>query len=386
MALVDQIFEQAKLGTAPDPSANPFALGLQLGQHQQQIDQQKQQLAMELAQLPLKQTLLQQDAAYKAAQTEQLLHNQQTVVQTQEQLAGLAGAVSKALTEATPEDAAPLFFDAVQKTPRIAENPYFQKLWQDVQASVNAKAELQKLKANEFTAPYAVEVPSPKTGEPPFTAIRTGPNSFTLPQSSVTEFTTPEGAVFQQRTGAGGAPSSGAGPGGLPQAVASKLQEKQSELSGSLALLNESLGLISPQNTGPLGKLNRAKEAVQSFVAPGSAAPVTEAQTTFGLTAQSLYKGLKADSQINKLEATEMRKLANITDWTDTSDPARAQYRTVADIAAIQSVLISHKLGQFAQEDALKALSPERAARYWKAGVLTNAEVEKWNSLHGLVQ
>ena len=46
MSLIDQIFEQSKLGTAVDPSSNPFASGVALGQHQQQIN-------MELATLPL---------------------------------------------------------------------------------------------------------------------------------------------------------------------------------------------------------------------------------------------------------------------------------------------------------------------------------------------
>lgn len=140
MSLVDQIFEQTKLGTAPDPSANPFATGVQLGQNQQRINQAQQQLAMELAQAPLKQTLMQQDAAYKAAQTEQLLHLNQVKVNTAESLAGLAGLVSKAWTESTPDAAIPFFYDALQKNPTLAENPGFQELWKNNETAMHAKA------------------------------------------------------------------------------------------------------------------------------------------------------------------------------------------------------------------------------------------------------
>lgn len=81
MSLVDQIFEQAKLGTAQDPSANPFATGVQLGQNQQRINQAQQQLAMDLAQAPLQQTLLQQRAQMNALSIEKGLRDNQEEIE-----------------------------------------------------------------------------------------------------------------------------------------------------------------------------------------------------------------------------------------------------------------------------------------------------------------
>ena len=374
MSLVDQIFQQAQAGSAEGQGFGQFfTQGVALGQRQQELN-------MELAQLPLKQTLLQQEAALSAAKTEGMLYDRQTVVQTQQQLAGLAGIVSKALTEATPEDASPYFFDAIQKTPRIAENPYFQKLWQDVQTSSNAKMQLEQLKQeNKAFTPRAVTVPSATPGEPPYTAIQTGPNSYTLPQSSVTSMTTPEGVTFEQRTGAGGAPASAAS-----NAANTKLTEKLNDISRASSLLDESIGLISPENTGPRGKFNRAVETGRNIVAPGSApTPVTRAQTTFNTTAQAQYNALKADSQINKMEAAAMSKIADVTDWWEAAATAKEKYQTLRDLTGLQAILMSHKLNQITPDNILKGISLDAINKYLAQGTATAAEVQRWVDLHG---
>lgn len=383
MSLVDQIFEQAKLGTAPDPSANPFAGGLALGLQQQHLDQQKQQLAMEIAQAPLKQTLLQQDAALKAAQTENLLHDRQVAVETQQQLAGLAGQVSKALSEATPEDAAPHFFDAVAKTPRIAENPYFQKLWTDVQTSVNAKLELEKLKeADKGFTPTAVTVPSATPGEPPYTAIRTGRNSYTLPQSTVTKFTAPDGTVYEQRTGAGGAP---AGASGASTAANTAIQQKLAANTTGLALINEALGKVSPTTVGPVGTAREFGEKVGGVVGIPMGTEATDARATFRSTAQNLFNSLKADSQINKWEGARISEIADITKLAESEPTARRKYEILRDLTAYRSLLMSHELNPpvFAPDDVLRNLSLDQANRAFMRGHLTPAEAKRWGELTG---
>lgn len=52
-SLVDQIFEQAKLGTSVNPDANPVMQGVAAGQAQQHINLANRQLAMQLAMQPL---------------------------------------------------------------------------------------------------------------------------------------------------------------------------------------------------------------------------------------------------------------------------------------------------------------------------------------------
>lgn len=382
MSLVDQIFEQAKLGTAPNPDANPFAGGLQLGLQQQHLNQQAQELAMEIAQAPLKQTLLQQDAAYKQAETEKLLYDRQTVVGTQQELAGLAGIVSQVFSEATPEDAAPYFFKAVQKNPRIAENPAFQRLWQDVQTSVNAKAQLKELelKGKDFT-PQAVSVPSPVAGEPPFIAVRTGPNSYTLPQSSVMEVKTPEGTVIQQRTGAGGVPS-GAG-GAIEKSVVADAEKKLNANTTGLAMLNESLGKISPTTVGPVGAARELGEKVGAIVGIPMGTQATEARSTFRSTAQNLFNSLKADSQINKWEGARISEIADITKLDESDPTARKKYEILRDLTAYKSLLLNHELNRFAPDDVLRNLSLDQANRAFERGHLTKAEAQRWGQLTG---
>lgn len=105
MNLVEQIFEQAKLGTAVDPNANPFATGVQLGQGQQRIDLEKRRLAEELARAPLERTLLQQKAEAQALEIESGLAANQQRIEGMRAFNNLDKAVGMALSEATPIDA-----------------------------------------------------------------------------------------------------------------------------------------------------------------------------------------------------------------------------------------------------------------------------------------
>lgn len=385
MNLIDQVFAQQSSGSADGQGFGQFfAQGLAAGQHQQSIDIAKQQLAMELAQMPLKQTLLQQDADMNALKIQNGLRAQQNLIDTETAFSGLADTVHHAMQDAAPVDVNPFFFEVVAKHPRLAETERFQSLWKDYNTSLNAKLALQEAKNNKgFSAPVAVEVPSPRKGEPPYTAIQTGPNSFTLPQSSVTSFTTPDGSVFEQRTGAGGV-AAGTTPSGLNPAVANKLEEKLANTLRSSALLDESLGLISPQTIGPMGKLNAAKEKAANILVPGSMkTPVTKAQTTFNTTAQAQYNSLKADSQINKLEAASIAKIAEVTDWFEAAQTATEKYQTLRDLTGLQSVLVSHQLNKIAPDEALKGMSLEFVDKYRKQRTITDAEMGRWIDLHG---
>lgn len=112
MSLVDQIFEQAKLGTAPDPSANPFLQGVALGQHQQALN-------MELAQLPLKQTLLQQDAQMNSLKIQQGLKARHDDIVNDEAWGGLSGAVTDKLQAGDLPGARSAYIEWNTKTPTL---------------------------------------------------------------------------------------------------------------------------------------------------------------------------------------------------------------------------------------------------------------------------
>lgn len=78
MNLVDQIFAQAKAGSAQGEGFGQyFAQGVQAGQNQQRINLAKQQLAQELAMQPLKQTLMQQESEMNAFKLQDYLQQRQ---------------------------------------------------------------------------------------------------------------------------------------------------------------------------------------------------------------------------------------------------------------------------------------------------------------------
>lgn len=82
MNLVDQIFEQAKAGSAQGQGFGQFfAEGVSAGQRQQQLDMQRQELTAKLAQVPLQQTLLQQQADLNALKIEQGLRDNQDAIE-----------------------------------------------------------------------------------------------------------------------------------------------------------------------------------------------------------------------------------------------------------------------------------------------------------------
>lgn len=97
MNLVEQIFQQANAGSANGQGFGQFfAEGVQSGQRQQSLDIQKQQLAMEIAQAPLKQTLLEQDAQMNALKIEQGLRANQEAIEGHSLLAQYSKAMQGA--------------------------------------------------------------------------------------------------------------------------------------------------------------------------------------------------------------------------------------------------------------------------------------------------
>lgn len=174
MNLVDQIFEQAKLGTAVDPSANPFATGVQLGQHQQQIDAQKRQLALEVAQAPLKQTLLAQDAAMNEAKLQMFLQGREDTAKATQAFAGLASAVSPLLEAGEIDKAQNALMEAGANNAFLLNDPRFKSLYDFTTKAQDAKLALLRARSESFT-PKLVTLTDEATGKP-ITVVQTGPH------------------------------------------------------------------------------------------------------------------------------------------------------------------------------------------------------------------
>lgn len=111
--------------------------------------------------------------------------------------------------------------------------------------------------------------------------------------------------------------------------------------------------------------------------------PVTKAQATFNATAQAQYLSLKADSQINKLEAQAMDKIAKVTDWWEAAATAREKYQTLRDLSGLQAIIASHRLNKIAPDEIIKGMSLDFVDKYRKQKTITDAEMGRWIDLHG---
>lgn len=178
-----------------------------------------------------------------------------------------------------------------------------------------------------------------------------------------------------------------AGTSDIEKSTKADLEKKIAASQTSLALIDESLGRIGPSNVGPVGIAREAYETGANIVKPGSTkTPVTAARQTFRMTAQNLYASLKADSQINKLEAQAMKDIVDITKVDIASDTGKQKYQILRDLTALQVVLRSKEAGKPVPDFALKGMSVEQAARSWKRGELSDSDITRWNQLNGVVK
>lgn len=146
-SLVDQILAQSQAGSAGgEHLASSFATGIQLGQRQQQINLEKQQLAVELAQLPLKQTLMQQSAEMNKLKLTEALETRDLQIKNESALREAYNLAGQALASGSPEDAEGYVMDIMSRTVGAGRDTRFQTLLKDVRDSASAKLQLQTLR------------------------------------------------------------------------------------------------------------------------------------------------------------------------------------------------------------------------------------------------
>jgi hypothetical protein len=105
-SLVEQIMLQSQAGSANGAGfGDYFFKGKQLSQQQQQIDMQKQELAANLAMMPLKQTLMQQDAKLNEFQLQDRLQSRQNYLDSTGAFTNLTARLSPLLNEGKLEEA-----------------------------------------------------------------------------------------------------------------------------------------------------------------------------------------------------------------------------------------------------------------------------------------
>lgn len=181
MNLVEQIFEQAKGGSAQGESFySAFAQGAQQAQRQQQLDMQKQQLAMEIAQAPLKQTLLQQDSDLKVLAVQNGLQQRQNYINATSAFTNLSDQVTANLEDGSLNEAVLAFTKGGLSNNVLLTDPRYVALGKqlDLMQREADLAEYRKgvveARTSSFT-PTVTTVTDPTTGKK-YPVVQTGPH------------------------------------------------------------------------------------------------------------------------------------------------------------------------------------------------------------------
>jgi hypothetical protein len=146
-SLVDQILSQSQAASANGQGFGEFYMkGRDQAQRQETINLKKQQLAMQLAQLPLKQTLMQQDAQMNSLKLTDMLEQRQLLIQNEGALQEAYNLAGQALASGNPEDAEGYVMDTISRTLGATRDKRFQQLLEDVRMSASAKMQLQELR------------------------------------------------------------------------------------------------------------------------------------------------------------------------------------------------------------------------------------------------
>lgn len=410
-SLVEQIFMQANAGSANGASLiEPFAQGMQFGQRQQQIDMQKQQLAAELAQLPLKQTLLQQDAEMNALKIQSVLEGRQDRLINESELLQLNKNVARAFTDAGgPEDAQQMLFESLTRNPRLISDPRFMELRKMVDTSLAAKLQLAEVRASargsDYTPGFGVDV-NPLTGEPQ-AYFRTGAGSAQL-------VTDPTVSKPQSTLGKLLADREIAAKAGDANAVAAfdaelKLRQSKDGFSittnpdGTVTVTQGNQSSLTPANQtrtqdslasalktidianrlGPILDTDTvgARSFVESWVKDRVLAQAfpemasNKRATAEALVAQlrsSAISELKTDTNITQKEQDQiLRSIPDIN--TPIDSPARAKQLTasIQKMSAIRAVVAAAKLGQPMPKPAAQVLSDDELINLVNTGVIT---------------
>lgn len=436
MAINTDISDLAWLTQPADPSASlarGAAVGSQIAQNylhgvglaqqamanEVQQRQNEQRLAMEMQQLPLAMTLQEQQKQMNAIKIEDVLRQRQNLISTETAFAGLADTVHHAMTDASPVDVNPFFFEAVAKHPRLAETERFQTLWKDYNTSLNAKLALQEAKnaakAQEFKPRFGVEE-NPLTGEKeaywfqsPNNAPLVKPDKEATPSTAQKNFkeldalqkgldaatasgdpaaiaeakrkldtfsalATPpsESITYDPVNGLNitkGKPASD-----LTVASQSNLQSSLQAATTSIDVANRLEPLISSETVGIrafAGSVLKDRVLAQFF--PGIASQDrANAEVLSAQLRASTIKQLKSDGNISEKERQQiLQAVPAINQPADSADHARELIQASRKVAAIQAIVSASKLKTAIPSSAVLALPWTELRDLAKTGVLT---------------
>jgi hypothetical protein len=408
-SLVEQIMLQSQAGSANGAGfGDYFFKGKQLSQNQQQLDMQKQELAANLAMMPLKQTLMQQDAKLNEIKLTDYLEQRDAVLKNESAFQETTNLVAQALSSENQEDAEAYVWDAVSRNRGLWRHPGVKTLLEDARASLAGKLQIQQLRnqtADTYTPSIEV-VTNPLNGEK-VSVLKTSNRSGQKLDSGITDNaqstlgklmadrqravqTGDTNAVqaFDKEIAIRGQPkgmSITTNPDGtmtMTQGAltAPNLTRTQAELSDNLALLDTAdrlLPLIDNETVGAQAFAESwIKDRILAQAYPELASKKrANAEVLAAEVRARTIKTLRSDSNISE---PERKAILNATPEINSPIQSAAQARDLISasrkVAAISTVVKATKLGVGIPKAAALVLDANELARLVKQGVISREQ------------
>lgn len=420
-SLVEQIFMQAQAGSAQGQGfSDYFAQGAQLGQRRQQLDMQKQQLAAELAQLPLKQTLLRQDAEMNAIRIQDVLEQRQRRIGNEVQLMDLNKNVARSFTEAGgPEDAQVMLFESLKNNPNLISDPRFIELRKMVDTSLEAKKaliEARNQRAGMEGLGGVTIVTDPLTKEQK-TYVRESANTIapfqktdpTKPQSNLGRLfadrnaafkagRTDEVAAFDKKialeqaekgfsltTNPDGTVSAtyGSAKGGdLTTATQTRLQQESSTNLEAINTLHDAIQGIrsTPYAIGVRGKIGTMIEQAKGQINPDQPieTPISDVRQKAAIAFSRVAPALRVDSgNMSRYELNKLEQAGDVLGIEESPQTAERKLLNLQSVVVARQLRLLKTQGKPVPDDVLRQVQGEEIAGLIQAGLLTREEATR---------
>jgi hypothetical protein len=387
------------------------ALAQRRMQFEQTMAMEQQKLASELAQVPLRMTLQQQEAQMNAIKIQDVLEQRQFAIEDEKTVATAWDWTSQKLKQKDPMGALSTWMDFAGQLPRLTQNPKFLQLRKDIGTALEIETERQKIQAHtrpapnlggvsiitdpltgkqksyvqtgsgslsemwdgEAFTPRAVTITDPNTGKP-ITLIQTGKDSFREPrgEGEVIEFTSPTGEKTSITRG-GGTKAQG----DLTTVNQTRVQQGLAGALQTIDTANRLEPLIDNETVGVQAFAESwIKDRILAQRFPGLASNKrANAETLVAELRASAVQELKTDSNITEAERGQiLQAVPEINSPIDSPVRAKELVSATRRMAAIRAVVAAGKLKQPMPKAAAQQITPSELKRLVDTGVITKEQ------------
>jgi len=395
-SLVEQIYMQAQGGSAGGQGFADFlAQGRQTNQRQQQIEAQKQQLAAELAQIPLRQTLMRQDAEMNALKIQDVLEQRQFALEDEKTVSTAWEWVSKDLKDKNPTGALTTWMDFAGQLPRLTQNPKFLQLRKDIETSLQIATDLAKIRPSGqvYQPGFGTDV-DPVTGKR-HSFFRTGAGSAELVKDDADKPLSPLGKLLEERDRAAALGQTkrveafdkeielgrlrNVDPAALTTATKSRLQEQSLNNDEALMTLEEAITGIreTPEAIGVRGKVGEFAEKVRGQISPGASmeTPITDVRQKASIAFSRLAPALRIDSgNMSRYELNKLEQAGDVLGVNEAPQTALKKLNNLQATVVARELRIRKTQGKAADDALLRRIQGEEIAALLADKLLTKEE------------